>query len=184
MAPSPIKEPPFAELGSREREEGAPELEDTLNLLFNGRVAEVLPAEEMGEFHDFIRGEALRQRRFAISFRVACGCLAWIGYALTKVVTREDGLEFTARALRSYIPDHEADSEHPQGPSAEQPLELDDWPVWPFEIYQDELEEAEAGIHENLAELAVELEAAEGDVGRLKALAAREESLRSDDLSS
>ena len=40
-------------------------VEDALDLLFTGRVDEVIPPEEAGEFHDFIREEALRRRRFA-----------------------------------------------------------------------------------------------------------------------
>ena len=32
---------------------------DALDLLFQGRVEELVPPEELGEFHDFIRDEAI-----------------------------------------------------------------------------------------------------------------------------
>ena len=72
-----------------EQENGAV---DALDLLFEGKVESVMPEEDLGEFHDFIREEALRRRRFAVSFRLDCGCLAWIGYALTNIVTHEEGM--------------------------------------------------------------------------------------------
>ena len=114
---------------------------DALDMLFQGRVEELIPPEELGEFHDFIREEAIMRRRFTVSFRLDCTCLAWIGYALSNVVTHEDGLEFTARPTQSYIPDHEADVEHPEGPTEDPPEAFEDWPIWPFEIYQDEDDE-------------------------------------------
>ncbi len=141
---------------------GAPadaEVEDALSLLFAGRVEALLPPEEIGEFHDFIREEALRRRRFAVSLRVDCGCLAWVGYALTNVVTHEDGMEYTARAIQAYVPDHEADVEHPEGPTEDPPQEFADWPIWPLEIYQDELDDQAAGDFE------AELEEALDDLG-------------------
>ena len=117
---------------------------DVLEAFFTGRVEDALPAEELGEFHDFVRNEAAARRRFAISFRVECGCLAWIGYALSRLVTHEDGIEFKAEPMQTYVPDHEPDVEHPEGPTEDPPDQFADWPIWPYEIYQDELEEAEA----------------------------------------
>ncbi|MEE9276901.1 MAG: hypothetical protein V3V06_00645 [Dehalococcoidia bacterium] len=158
------------------------EVEDILSLLFNGRVADVMPPEEVGEFHDFIREEALRRRRFAVSFRLDCGCLAWIGYALSNVVTHEEGIEFKARATQSFIPDHEADVEHPEGPTEEPPADFADWPIWPFEIYQDEIEGAEESIDAHLGELADELRLDEAkDLLQLKSVAAQEDPLSMDD---
>jgi hypothetical protein len=119
-------------------EEG--EVEDALDVLFKGRVEEVIPPEEVGEFHDFIREEALRRRRFAVSFRLDCSCLAWIGYSLSNIVTHEDGMEFVARSMQTYIPDHGPDVEHPEDEREYPPEEFEDWPIWPFEIYQDEME--------------------------------------------
>ncbi len=119
-------------------------VEDALDLFFAGRVEEVLPPSDLGEFHDFIREDALRRRRFAVSFRVECGCLAWIGYALSKVVTHEEGIDFKATPMKTYVPDHEPDVEHPEGPTEDPPEDLANWPIWPYEIYQDELEAAEA----------------------------------------
>ena len=144
-----------------EEEEGA--LQDALDFLFKGRVEEVIPPEELGEFHDFIREEALRRRRFAVSFRLDCGCLAWIGYSLSNIVTHDEGMEFKANPLQTYIPDHEAEVEHPEGPTEDPPDEFDDWPIWPFEIYQDELDseltdenadefDEESGLDDELAE--------------------------------
>ena len=43
--------------------------------------------------------------------------------------------------MQTYIPDHEADVEHPEGPTEDPPSEFEEWPIWPFEIYQDELAE-------------------------------------------
>ena len=94
---------------------------DALDLLFEGKVEAVMPEEDLGEFHDFIREEALRRRRFAVSFRLDCGCLAWIGYALTNIVTHDEGMEFKARPMQTYIPDHEAEVEHPEGPTEDPP---------------------------------------------------------------
>ena len=74
---------------------------DALDLLFEGKVEAVLPEEDLGEFHDFIREEALRRRRFAVSFRLDCGCLAWIGYALSNIITHEEGMEFKARPMQT-----------------------------------------------------------------------------------
>ena len=67
--------------------------DDALQLLFDGHVDQVLPEEEIAEFHDFIREDALMRRRFAVSFRLECRCLAWIGYSLANIVTHEDGIE-------------------------------------------------------------------------------------------
>ena len=134
-------------------------VEDALDLLFRGRVEELIPPEEMGEFHDFIREEAIRRRRFAVSFRLDCGCLAWIGYALSNVVTHDDGMEFTANPTESFIPDHEADVEHPEGPTEDPPESFEDWPIWPFEIYQDEADGLDEGerFNEAVDELAGDL---------------------------
>ena len=120
------------------------EAADAVDLLLKGRIEEVLPPEELGEFHDFVREEALMRRRFAVSFRVECRCLAWISYQLTNIVTHEDGMEFSARPMQTYVPDHEPDVEHPEGATEDPPEEVLDWPIWPLEIYQDELEELEA----------------------------------------
>lgn len=141
------------------------QVDDALDLLFAGKVETVLPPEEVGEFHDFLRAEALRRRRFAVSFRLDCGCLAWIGYALSNIVTHDEGMEFKARPTQTYIPDHEAEVEHPEGPTEDPPEEFADWPIWPFEIYQDELEgsggqgddASTSGLDETLEELAEEL---------------------------
>lgn len=119
------------------------EISDALEAFFAGRVQEALPEEELSEFHDFIRDEAANRRRFAISFRVECGCLAWIGYSLSRLVTHEDGIEFKADPMQTYVPDHEPDVEHPEGPTEDPPNQFAEWPIWPYEIYQDELEEAE-----------------------------------------
>lgn len=127
------------------------EAQDALAQLFEGRVDVMLPEEEIEEFHDFIREEALMRRRFAVSFRLECRCLAWIGYSLANVVTHEDGIEFSARPMQTYVPDHEPDVEHPEGATEDPPEQFLDWPIWPLEIYQDELEE------ELAAELAEEL---------------------------
>ena len=120
------------------------EAADALSQLFEGHVDAMLPPEEIPEFHDFIREEALMRRRFAVSFRLECRCLAWIGYSLANIVTHEDGIEFAARAMQTYVPDHEPDVEHPEGPTEDPPEQFLDWPIWPLEIYQDELEEEEA----------------------------------------
>lgn len=117
------------------------EAADAVEMLLKGRIEEVLPPEELGEFYDFIREEALMRRRFAVSFRVECRCLAWISYQLTSVVTHEDGIEFAARPMQTYVPDHEPDVEHPEGATEDPPDAVLDWPIWPLEIYQDELEE-------------------------------------------
>ena len=119
------------------------EVADALSLLFDGHVDQMMPPEEIGEFHDFVREEALMRRRFAVSFRLECRCLAWIGYSLANVVTHEDGIEFNARPMQTYVPDHEPDVEHPEGATEDPPEQFLDWPIWPLEIYQDELEEAE-----------------------------------------
>lgn len=145
---------------------------DALDLLFEGKVDQVIPPEDLGEFHDFIREEALRRRRFAVSFRVDCGCLAWIGYALSNIVTHEEGMEFKARPMKSYIPDHDAEVDHPEGPTEDPPVEVEDWPIWPFEIYQDELDpefqdegadeyDEESGLDDALDELAEEFDEAD-----------------------
>lgn len=126
-----------AALNAAEEQEAA----DAVDLLLKGRIEEVLPPEELGEFHDFIREEALMRRRFAVSFRVECRCLAWISYQLTNIVTHEDGMEFSARPIQTYVPDHEPDVEHPEGATEDPPDAVLDWPIWPLEIYQDELEE-------------------------------------------
>ena len=120
--------------------DGEREAADALSLLFDGHVDQIMPPEEMAEFHDFIREEALMRRRFAVSFRLECRCLAWIGYALANVVTHEDGIEFNARAMQTYVPDHEPDVEHPEGATEDPPDQFLDWPIWPLEIYQDEME--------------------------------------------
>lgn len=117
------------------------EAADAVEMLLKGRIEEVLPPEELGEFYEFIREEALMRRRFAVSFRVECRCLAWIAYQLTSVVTHEDGIEFSARPMLTYVPDHEPDVEHPEGATEDPPDAVLDWPIWPLEIYQDELEE-------------------------------------------
>lgn len=114
---------------------------DALEAFFAGRVEDALPPEELSEFHDFIRDEASSRRRFAISFRVECGCLAWIGYSLSRLVTHEDGIEFKADPMQTYVPDHEPEVEHPEGPTEDPPEQFADWPIWPYEIYQDELED-------------------------------------------
>ncbi len=119
------------------------EVADALSLLFDGHVDQMMPPEEIGEFHDFIREEALMRRRFAVSFRLECRCLAWIGYSLANVVTHEDGIEFNARPMQTYVPDHEPDVEHPEGATEDPPEQFLEWPIWPLEIYQDELEEEE-----------------------------------------
>ena len=161
-------------------EEGA--LQDALDFLFKGRVEEVIPPEELGEFHDFIREEALRRRRFAVSFRLDCGCLAWIGYSLSNIVTHDEGMEFKANPLQTYIPDHEAEVEHPEGPTEDPPDEFDDWPIWPFEIYQDELDaemkdegtddyDEESGLDDTLDELAEEFDEAD-DLSGIRQVAA------------
>ncbi len=118
------------------------ELERALDLLFSGKIDKVLPPEEAPEFHDFIRQDALRGRRFALSFRLECGCLAWIGYALSSIVTHDDGIEFKANPTQTYVPDHGIESEHLEGPLQDPPEEFSKWPIWPFEIYQDELDES------------------------------------------
>lgn len=149
---------------------------DALDLLFEGKVEAVLPEEDLGEFHDFIREEALRRRRFAVSFRLDCGCLAWIGYALTNIITHEEGMEFKARPMQTYIPDHEADVEHPEGPTEDPPSEFEEWPIWPFEIYQDELDpettdegaddyDKQSGLDDTLDELAEEFDEADDLAG-------------------
>lgn len=174
-----------------EPEAGAREVEDALDLLFKGRVEEVIPPEEIGEFHDFIRDEALRRRRFAVSFRLDCGCLAWIGYSLSNVVTHEEGMEFKANAEKTFIPDHEADVEHPEGPTEDPPEDFEDWPIWPFEIYQDELEaelgnedaddyDEESGLDDTLDELAEEFDGSD-DLAGIRELAARNDSYGSDE---
>lgn len=122
----------------------ADDVDDALALLFAGRVDKLLPPEELEEFHHFLREEALRKRRFALSFRVECGCLAWIGFKLAKIVTSEDGIEYTATPMQTFVPDHEPDTEHPEGPNEDPPADFADWPIWPYEIYQDEMEAAEA----------------------------------------
>ena len=115
--------------------------DDALQLLFDGHVDQVLPEEEIAEFHDFIREDALMRRRFAVSFRLECRCLAWIGYSLANIVTHEDGIEFAARPIQTYVPDHEPDVEHPEGATEDPPDQFLNWPIWPLEIYQDELED-------------------------------------------
>ena len=155
-------------------------VEDALDLFFAGRVEEVLPPADLGEFHDFIREEALRRRRFAVSFRVECGCLAWIGYALSKVVTHEEGIEFKATPMKTYVPDHEPGVEHPEGPTEDPPEDLANWPIWPYEIYQDEMEAAEAPkdfageVEEALDDLGVD---ADGEMARIRERAAHEDPL-------
>ncbi|HJN91154.1 MAG TPA: hypothetical protein QGF05_00330 [Dehalococcoidia bacterium] len=162
-------------------EEG--EVEDALDMLFKGRVEEVIPPEEVGEFHDFIREEALRRRRFAVSFRLDCSCLAWIGYSLSNIVTHEDGMEFKARSMQTYIPDHGPDVEHPEGPTEDPPEEFEDWPIWPFEIYQDEMDaelqdegadeyDEESGLDDTLDELAEEFNEAD-DLAGIRDVASR-----------
>ena len=165
-------------------EEG--EVEDALDMLFKGRVEEVIPPEEVGEFHDFIREEALRRRRFAVSFRLDCSCLAWIGYSLSNIVTHEDGMEFVARSMQTYIPDHGPDVEHPEGATEDPPEEFEDWPIWPFEIYQDEMEaelqdkeadddNEESGLDNTLDELAAELNESD-DLSGIRDVAGRNDS--------
>ena len=138
----PDDTPPAAETEQQElkaAEEAA--AADAVDLLLRGRIEEVLPPEELGEFHDFIREEALMRRRFAVSFPLECRCLAWISYQLANIVTHEDGIEFSARPIQTYVPDHEPDVEHPEGATEDPPEAVLDWPIWPFEIYQDELDE-------------------------------------------
>ena len=158
---------------------------DALELLFEGKVEAVLPEEDLGEFHDFIREEALRRRRFAVSFRLDCGCLAWIGYALSNIITHEDGMEFKARPMQTYIPDHEADVEHPEGPTEDPPPEFEEWPIWPFEIYQDELDpeltdegegkyDEESGLDGTIDELAEEFDEAD-DLSGIHDIASQDE---------
>lgn len=157
---------------------------DALDLLFEGKVEAVLPEEDLGEFHDFLREEALRRRRFAVSFRLDCGCLAWIGYALSNIVTHEEGMEFKARPMQTYIPDHEADVEHPEGPTEDPPSEFEEWPIWPFEIYQDELDpektdegaddsDKQSGLDDTLDELAEEFDEAD-DLAGLRDIASQD----------
>ena len=59
------------------------------------------------------------------------------------MVTHEDGIEFAARPMQTYVPDHEPEVEHPEGATEDPPEQFLDWPIWPLEIYQDELEEEE-----------------------------------------
>ena len=141
-APTPDAPPPEMEEAAADTAnlEESDEAEDALALLFEGRIAEVMPEEDLQEFHDFIREEGIRRRRFAVSFRMECRCLAWIGYQLANLVTHEDGMEFAARPIQTYVPDHEPDVEHPEGATEEPPEEFEDWPIWPFEIYQDEFD--------------------------------------------
>lgn len=136
-APEPAGDVVPAENADAPTEEEA-ELESVLDLLFQGKIEAVLPPEELPEFHDFIREEALRRRRFAVSLRMDSGSLAWIGYALSNVVTHEEGIEFKARAIQTYVPDYDAGVEMPEGPNEDPPEEFEDWPIWPMEIYQDE----------------------------------------------
>ena len=162
---------------------GEADVNDALDLLFAGRVEELIPAEELGEFHDFIREEAIRRRRFAVSFRLDCSCLAWIGYALSNVVTHEEGMEFTANPTESFIPDHEPDVEHPEGPTEDPPEAFQDWPIWPFEIYQDEADDLDEGpaFDEVVDELAVDLGIDPDDgVTALRSAAAEEDPLATD----
>lgn len=174
-----VKESAVDEDGKADEGESSDaEVDDALELLFEGRLAEIMPPEELGEFHDFIREEALRRRRFALSFRLDCGCLAWIGYSLSNVVTHEDGIEFKAQANQSYIPDHEADVEHPEGPTEDPPDEFLEWPIWPFEIYQDELEGGEGEQVDEPADDPGRDD--EGDAAGLKAVAAHEDPLVED----
>lgn len=116
------------------------EAADALGILFDGRVEELVPPEELGEFHDFIREEAIMRRRFTVSLRLDCKCLAWIGYSLSNVVTHEEGLEFNAKPMQSYIPECDGGPDYPECPYEDPPEDLEDWPIWPFEIYQDEAE--------------------------------------------
>ena len=140
--PEDTAEADVAALEASEAAETA-EAADAVELLLEGRIDEVLPPEELGEFHDFIREEALMRRRFAVSFRVECRCLAWISYQLSNIVTHEDGIEFSARPIQTYVPDHEPDVEHPEGATEDPPDAVLDWPIWPLEIYQDELDDLE-----------------------------------------
>lgn len=161
------------------------EVTDALDMLFKGRVEELIPPEELGEFHDFLREEAIMRRRFAVSFRLDCGCLAWIGYSLSNVVTHEEGLEFTANPTQSFIPDHEAEVEHPEGPTEDPPEDFEDWPIWPFEIYQDEAESIDEGeaFNEGLDEVASELGVDESeDLASIRSAAATEDPLSTDQL--
>lgn len=135
------------------------EVSSALESFFAGRVEEALPAEELSEFHDFIRDEASNRRRFAISFRVECGCLAWIGYSLSQLVTHADGVDFKANPMQTYVPDHEPEVEHPEGPTEDPPEQFAEWPIWPYEIYQDELEEALNADADGDAEADEEVEA-------------------------
>ena len=163
----------------------AEDVTDALDMLFKGRVEELIPPEELGEFHDFIREEAIMRRRFAVSFRLDCGCLAWIGYALANVVTHEEGMEFTANPTQSFIPDHEPEVEHPEGPTEDPPEEFEDWPIWPFEIYQDEAEELDEGegLNEKLGDLADEIGVDEAvDLAAIRSTAAAEDPLSTDKL--
>ena len=138
-----------AQLGGVNEARIEAESADALQQLFEGHVDFMLPPEEIEEFHDFIREEALMRRRFAVSFRLECRCLAWIGYALSNVVTHEDGIEFAARPMQTYVPDHEPDVEHPEGATEDPPEQFLDWPIWPLEIYQDELEKDEEEVEED-----------------------------------
>jgi hypothetical protein len=161
------------------------EVSDALEILFDGRVEELVPPEELGEFHDFLREESILRRRFAISFRLDCGCLAWIGYSLSNLVTYDEGIEFTAKPTQSFIPDHEADVEHPAGPTEDPPEEFEDWPIWPFEIYQDEADDEEeaslseaAGLDSTLGELAGD----EDDLASIRETASHEDPMATDQL--
>lgn len=119
------------------------EAADALSLLFDGHVDQIMPLEEISEFHDFIREEALMRRRFAVSFRLECRCLAWIGYSLASIVTHEDGIEFKANPLQTYVPECEPEMLLPGCPFEDPPEQFLEWPIWPLEIYQDELEAEE-----------------------------------------
>lgn len=130
-----------AQVSEAELVDDAADAEDALQMLFEGHVDMMLPPEEIEEFHDFIRDEALMRRRFAVSFRLECRCLAWIGYSLANVVTHEDGIEFKANPMQTYVPECDVDTLHPEGPNEEPPDQFLDWPIWPLEIYQDELED-------------------------------------------
>ena len=122
-------------------QQGEAEAADALQMLFEGHVDVMLPPEEIEEFHDFIREEALMRRRFAVSFRLECRCLAWIGYSLANIVTHEDGIEFKANPMQTYVPECEPELLLPGCPIEDPPEQFLDWPIWPLEIYQDELEE-------------------------------------------
>ena len=156
---------------------------DVLDLLFVGRIEELVPPEDLGEFHDFIREKGIRRRRLAASFRLDCGCLAWIGYALVNVITHEDGIEFTAKPTESFIPDHDAAVRHPEGPTEDPPQEFSDWPIWPFEIYQDEVDDFErtSAPDEHVGEIAEDLGMGErGDLASIREVAAHEDSEATD----